>query len=94
MRRLVTPIILIIATTLLTGWLPAEAAQTFFGKAATIADHTGTITGTEGKDVIIGDDGDNEIDAQGGVDYVCGGGGNDEIVTVDETGIGPLCQGR
>jgi hypothetical protein len=43
--------------------IPAtEAAQTCFGKPATIADHMGSINGTAGDDVIIGDDGDNDID--------------------------------
>ena len=57
-----------------------EAAQTCFGKPATIADHSGSINGTAGNDVIVGDNGDNEIDGQGGVDRICGGDGDDEIV--------------
>jgi Ca2+-binding RTX toxin-like protein len=56
-----------------------QAAQTCFGKAATIADHHGDIAGTAGDDVMIGDDGDNDFESNGGTDYICGLGGDDMI---------------
>ncbi len=56
-----------------------QAAQTCFGKAATIADHHGDIAGTAGDDVMIGDDGDNDFESNGGTDYICGLGGDDMV---------------
>jgi Ca2+-binding RTX toxin-like protein len=56
-----------------------QAAQTCFGKAATIADHHGDIAGTAGDDVMIGDNGDNDFESNGGTDYICGLGGDDMV---------------
>ena len=54
---------------------------TCFGLPATINDHTGSIAGTAGDDVIIGDDGENDIDNLGaGVDRICAGGGDDASI--------------
>jgi len=64
----------------------SEAAQTCFGKAATIADHTGTIQGTDGDDVIIGDDGFNNIFRNGGFDRICSGGDGDWIESQADDG--------
>src|ERR687893_779742 len=61
-----------------TQTIPATAAApTCFGKNATIADHAGSIQGTNGDDVIIGDNGANTIDGKSGADRICGLGGDD-----------------
>src|SRR5215208_2514993 len=93
MRPLAVLIILVLATPLFVAPLPVGSAQTCFGKAATITDHVSYITGTAGNEVMVGDDGDNEIDAKRGVDYVCGGGGDDQIVTVDGPGSAFFAKG-
>jgi Ca2+-binding RTX toxin-like protein len=49
------------------------------GRPATIADHSGTIIGTSGPDVIVGGSDDNVIKGNGGNDLICGGLGNDTI---------------
>jgi hypothetical protein len=61
-----------------------KPTPTCFGLPATIKDHAGEITGTDGDDVIIGDAGPNQIFVNTGgddvgVDRVCGGGGDDTI---------------
>ena len=62
----------------------ANAAATCFDQAATIADHTGAIVGTNGDDVSLGDNGINTIDGKGGDDLICGRGGADEIDAGDD----------
>lgn len=60
---------------------------TCFGRSATVADHTGAIVGTPGNDVIIGDEGPNIVkDGGGGLDRICGNGGDDEIDLIRNTG--------
>src|SRR3712207_2521352 len=50
-----------------------------FGKVATNPDRVGFIVGTPGNDVLIGDNRDNFFRGNGGVDRICGGGGNDSV---------------
>lgn len=57
---------------------PADGPQCR-GQAATISDHTGTIFGTNGNDVIVGSSGAETIDGMGGGDLICGKGGNDLV---------------
>ena len=52
---------------------------TCFGKQATVRDHVGIIKGTTGNDVIIGDDKENSVRGNGGVDRICTGGGRDFV---------------
>jgi hypothetical protein len=66
------------------GWrwaLPYHVATTCFGREATIRDHSGEIFGTPGNAVIIGNDQRNIAYGEGGRDYICTGGGDDEIET-------------
>ena len=53
--------------------------ETCNGQAATIVGD-GTITGTAGRDVIVGSPGDDSIDARGGNDLVCSGDGGDTVL--------------
>ncbi len=59
----------------------ARSTPRCHGKVATIVvTGSGPVLGTEGDDVIVGSSGADEINAtQGGVDFVCGGSGNDTI---------------
>src|SRR4051794_7170838 len=50
-----------------------------FIKAVPVDGHGVSITGTDGKDVIIGTPYDDVIDGRGGDDLICGGMGNDTI---------------
>ena len=52
---------------------------TCFGEKATISDHSGTIQGTSGNDVIIGDNGTNKIFGKGGKDRICAKDGPDRV---------------
>jgi hypothetical protein len=67
----------------LLGWVlavPASAAPpTCFGKTATIWGD-GYLTGTEGKDVIVGGPTIDNIDALGGNDLICAAGGDDRVI--------------
>lgn len=58
---------------------PPDGTPQCRGQAATIADHAGTIFGTNGDDVIVGSSGNEVIDARGGNDLICGKGGNDVV---------------
>lgn len=79
-RRVMGPA-LVLATLVvagLTSQMTADAAgPKCFGKKATIADHSGLILGTPGNDVIIGDNGANNVSGGGGNDRICGLGGQD-----------------
>ena len=56
-----------------------RASTTCFGKVVTISG-AGEIHGTIGNDVILGSSRNDSIDiGYGGVDYICGSGGNDLI---------------
>src|SRR5687767_7546874 len=58
----------------------AEAGQTkCFGKTPTITSNAAIINGTNGNDVILAGNGDNQINARDGQDWVCARGGNDNI---------------
>src|SRR4051812_43404791 len=58
----------------------ADAAATkCFGKTPTIRGNGVTINGTNGNDVILAGDGDNQVNAKDGKDYVCTRGGGDNI---------------
>lgn len=60
-----------------------------FGLPATNPDHSGEIVGTDGDDVLIGDDGENTIrDLGAGVDRVCAGGGEDAVDMTFDAGSG------
>ena len=48
---------------------------------------TGTITGTEGNDLILGGSGADTIDGLGGDDCILGGGGDDQITGGNGTDI-------
>jgi Ca2+-binding RTX toxin-like protein len=69
----------VIATGLTTTLAKETARPKCFGQPATIADHVGVINGTPGNDVIVGDNGVNEISGRGGHDRICGLGGNDLV---------------
>lgn len=78
--------------------LTAEAGvKSCHGKRATIIlTSPGSYTGTPGDDVIVGTPGDDTIDTvfndnNGGVDIVCGGGGNDTIFVA---GYGAIADGE
>jgi len=57
----------------------APAAPTCVGVTATIYNVTGTVQGTENRDVIVTGPGVQTIFAKGGNDLICAGGGNDII---------------
>src|SRR5919106_1199611 len=59
----------------------AGAAQTCFGKRATIRGTNGpdTLRGTNGPDVIFGGGGNDRIIGAGGNDKICSGPGNDVV---------------
>lgn len=72
---------------------PAYAAAVCQGQPATIEGSTGTITGTEGDDVIVSTGAGTEVRALGGNDLVCvvggnvyTGAGNDSVVSTAATG--------
>ncbi len=77
---LLAPLLLFIAAPAIT----ADAvATTCFGLPPTNPDHRGSIAGTPGDDVLIGDDQPNSIDGGwGGTDRICGGAGGDLIMSV------------
>ncbi|MEZ0581334.1 hypothetical protein [Nocardioides sp. MH1] len=54
------------------------AGETCNGQAATIVG-AGSISGTPGRDIIVGSPGADDIDAGGGNDLVCGGAGADTV---------------
>jgi Ca2+-binding RTX toxin-like protein len=57
-----------------------DRQPTCFGKKATVrVIGTETFFGTPGDEVIVGDDQDNEIFGNGGVDCICGGG--DDVIS-------------
>jgi Ca2+-binding RTX toxin-like protein len=57
----------------------AKKQPTCFGKKATSNDHLGLIEGTTGDDVLIGDNENNFFQGNGGIDRICGGGGDDSV---------------
>lgn len=72
---------------------PAHAAATCLGEPATIEGSAGTITGTEGNDVIVTHGTDPEVRALGGHDLICveggdvyTGPGNDAVVSTAPAG--------
>ncbi|MEM7286453.1 MAG: CapA family protein [Actinomycetota bacterium] len=80
------PVVMIVATALVAAAVaaipPVLGAQppTCFGQAATIVAAPGERTvGTDGRDVIVGTSGPDDIRAGGGDDLVCGLGGPDVI---------------
>jgi Ca2+-binding RTX toxin-like protein len=85
MRRTLTLVLTVPALWLVPG--AAHAAGTCQGQAATIESTGGTVTGTEGADVILAS-GFATIDALGGNDTICGVGGSitagagDDSITV------------
>lgn len=72
-------LVCVIAATGLFASVTTMGAPKCMGKASTINDHVGVITGTNGNDVIVGGGGANTINGKGGNDVICGGGGNDVI---------------
>ena len=56
-----------------------EAAADCFVEQATISDHSGTIYGTDGDDVIVANGGNNTIYGFGGNDLICSGDGDDWV---------------
>lgn len=80
------------ATIVLSALPPAAAAAppTCFGRAATIIadDVDGKVVGTQGNDVIVGKDGPFSIDARGGNDRICVGGGEPQDPHTIEGGPG------
>ena len=72
-----------------------QAAPTCFDEEATSADHADNIAGTPGDAVLIGVDGVNIIDGNGGFDLICGGAGDNAVVIGGESRSGhPLRAGR
>jgi Ca2+-binding RTX toxin-like protein len=64
------------------GWaVPAHAAVTCYGRAATILGTAGgdTLRGTQRADVIIARSGNDRVFGRGGKDRICGGQGSDVI---------------
>jgi Ca2+-binding RTX toxin-like protein len=79
----------LIAATVIATWVltavPASAAPTCFGQAATIVgtSRADRLRGTSGRDVIVGRGGVDVIRGEAGNDLICGGGGSDLLIGDD-----------
>lgn len=88
MRSTVAALLVIAVSMIVTPRASAAKPPTCFGHPATQwidATHPGPLVGTAGDDVLVGSAGSDYIDTrfsgvQGGVDFICGLGGSDNIL--------------